>query len=170
MASSTTAIPPMPEGWTACGACTSGSIAHPRGATSRVFGGATTTRTRNERRRGCRGHEPGAGDLTTRDDRANFPPNVLRSLGAAVRRDHGGHERLVHLHVGDESDANARRLDDADDVDADAGTNVARRCDVVPRHVGRDDAGHDAAVSGSDVVALSPGRLQDGRASPRPAD
>ena len=48
-------------------------------------------------------------------------------------------DRLVHVHVRDGRDADARRLDDVDGVDADARTDVARRRGVVPRHVGRDD-------------------------------
>src|SRR5437667_10792365 len=35
----------MRADWTACGACTSGSTAHPRGATRRACGGAATTST-----------------------------------------------------------------------------------------------------------------------------
>src|SRR2546426_1133531 len=55
MASSTTPIPPMRADWTASGACTSGSTAHPRGATRRASGGAaTTSTTRAERSPGCR--------------------------------------------------------------------------------------------------------------------
>ena len=46
-------------------------------------------------------------------------------------------------------DADARRLDDVDGVDADARSDVARRRGVVPRHVGRDDGGDDAAVPGA---------------------
>src|SRR3970040_2449596 len=41
---------------------------------------------------------------------------------------------------------------------------------VVPRHVGRDDGGDDAAVPGPDAVALPPGRRQDRRDAPRSAD
>src|SRR3989442_9266751 len=42
--------------WTASGACSSGSTAPPRGATRRASGGAaTTSTTRAERSRGCRG-------------------------------------------------------------------------------------------------------------------
>src|SRR5438128_10761746 len=60
MASSTTPIPPMRADWTASGACTSGSTAHPRGATRRASGGAaTTSTTRAERSRGCRGATAG---------------------------------------------------------------------------------------------------------------
>ena len=72
-------------------------------------------------------------------------------------------DRLVHIHVGDGRDADARRLDDVDGVDADARTDVARRRGVVPRHVGRDDGGDDAAVPGAHAAALPPGRRQDRR-------
>ena len=54
----------------------------------------------------------------------------------------------MRVHVGDGRDADARRLDDVDGVDADARTDVARRRGVVPRHVGRDDGGDDAAILG----------------------
>src|SRR5207249_4754837 len=72
-------------------------------------------------------------------------------------------DRLVRVHVGDGRDADARRLDDVDgvDADADARTDVARRRGVVPRHVGRDDGGDDAAILGANAVALPPGRRQD---------
>src|ERR1700737_5255049 len=50
----------MRADWTASGACTSGSTAHPRGATRRASGGAaTTSTTRAERSRGCRGATAG---------------------------------------------------------------------------------------------------------------
>jgi hypothetical protein len=39
-------------------------------------------------------------------------------------------------------------------VDAQARTNVARRGGVVPRHVGRDDGGDDAAILDPNAVAL----------------
>ena len=41
---------------------------------------------------------------------------------------------------------------------------------VVPRHVGRDDGGDDAAVPGSDAVALPPRRRQAGPDAARSAD
>src|SRR5439155_9747171 len=60
MASSTTPIPPMRADWTASGACTSGSTAHPKGATRRASGGAATMSTTSaERSRGCRGATAG---------------------------------------------------------------------------------------------------------------
>src|SRR6516225_249919 len=40
----------MRADWTASGACTSGSTAHPRGATRRACGGAATTSTNNKRK------------------------------------------------------------------------------------------------------------------------
>src|SRR2546426_2529351 len=102
----------------ASGACTSGSTAHPGGATRRECGGAAmTSTTRAERNR-------------------------------------------------DGRDSDARRLDDVDGVDADARTDVARRRDVVPRHVGHDDGGDDAAVPDPNVVALSPGSWRDRRDAP----
>ncbi len=52
---------------------------------------------------------------------------------------------MVHIDVGDGRDADARRLDDVDGVDADARTNVDRGHYVIPRDVGRDDGGDDAA-------------------------
>src|SRR5437879_99030 len=45
-----------------------------------------------------------------------------------------------------------------DERDVDVRTHVARRRGVVPWHVGRDDGGDDATVSGPDAVALPPGR------------
>src|SRR5512145_2160842 len=141
MASSTTPIPPMRADWTLSGACTRGSTARPGGATRRASGGAATTSTTSA--------EPSRG--------ASLP---LR-LGAALRRQRGGDDRMVRIHVGDGRDGDARRLDDVDGVDADARTDVARRRSVVPRHVGRDDGGDDAAVLGLNAVALPPGRRQD---------
>ena len=47
----------------------------------------------------------------------------------------------MRIHVTDGRDADARRLDDVDDVDADAGAEVGRRHGVVRRDVGRDDDG-----------------------------
>src|SRR5206468_13019696 len=91
-------------------------------------------------------------------------------LSAALRCQHGGHDRLVRVHVGDGRDADAGRLDHVDGVDADARADVARRRGVVPRHVGRDDAGDDAAVLDANVVALPPGGWQDRRDPPRSAD
>ena len=75
----------------------------------------------------------------------------------------------MRVHVGDGRDADARRLDDVDGVDADARTDVGRRRGVVPLHVGRDDGGDDAAVLGPNAVALPPGRWQDRRDAPRSA-
>ena len=68
---------------------------------------------------------------------------------------HGTNDRLVRVHVGDGRDAGARRLDDVDGVDADARTDVARRCGVVPRHVGRDDGSDDAGILGADAVSAT---------------
>src|SRR5512132_1143961 len=115
-------MPPMRADWTASGACTSGSTAPPRGATRRACGGAATTSTTSaEPSRGCRWRNRGTGDLTTHGFRASFPASLLRRLGAALRRQRGGDDRLVRVHVGDGRDADARRLDDVDGLDADVG-------------------------------------------------
>jgi hypothetical protein len=54
-----------------------------------------------------------------------LPASLLRRLGAALRGQRGGDDRLVRVHVGDGRDADARRLDDVDGLDADARTDVA---------------------------------------------
>src|SRR5215471_1213363 len=97
------------------------------------------------------------GDLTTHV----FPTKLLRRLGAALRRQCGGNDRLVCIDAGDGGDADARRLDDVDGLDASARTYMARGRGVVPWHVGRDDGGNDAAVPGPNAAALPPGRWQD---------
>src|SRR5438552_4276090 len=102
----------------ASGACTSGSIARPMGATRRECGGAAMTSTpRAERNR-------------------------------------------------DGRDADARRLDNVDAMDADARADLARRRGIFPRRVGRNDGGDDAAVPDADVVALPPGTFPDRRDAP----
>src|SRR5436305_15176404 len=106
------------------------------------------------------------GDLTTHGFRASFPASLFWRLSAALRCQRGGNDRLVRVHVGDGRDADGRRLDDVDGVDADARTDVARRCGGVPWHVDRDDGGDDAAVPGPNAVALPPGRRQDSRLRP----
>jgi Predicted metal-binding integral membrane protein (DUF2182) len=78
---------------------------------------------------------------------------VFWRLSAALCCERGGNDRLVRVHVGDGRDADARRLDDVDGVDADARTDVARRRGVVPWHVDRNDGGDDAAVLGPNAVA-----------------
>src|SRR5213075_2879127 len=102
--------------------------------------------------------------------RASFPASVPWRFGAALRRRRCADGRLERVDVGDGRDADARRLDDVDGVDADARTDVAGRRGVVPRHVGRDDGGDDAAVFGPDAVALPSGGWQDRRDAPRSAD
>jgi hypothetical protein len=54
----------------------------------------------------------------------------------------------VRVHVGDGRNADARRLDDVDGVDADAWTDVARRRGVVPWHVGRDGSARHSSRQG----------------------
>src|SRR5262245_4785977 len=104
----------MPADWTAFGACISGSTAHPRGVTKRASGGvATTSTTSDEGCHGCHGFPA-------------FPTRILRRLGAALRCQRGRDDRLVRVHVGDGRNADARRMDDVDGVDADARTNVVR--------------------------------------------
>src|SRR5438445_11927079 len=161
----------MRADWTVSGACTSGSTAPPSGRTSRASGGsATTSTTSAEPRRGCRWRNRGTGDLTTYGYRPTCPASLLRRLGAALRRQRGGDDRLVHVHVGDGRDADARRLDDVDGVDADARSDVAGRRGVVPRHVGRADGSDDAAILGANAVAPPPGRRRDRRVASRSAD
>src|SRR5262245_36591524 len=146
----------MRAGWTASGACTSGSTALPWGATRPASGGAATTSTASaEPGRPQRGTtaEPGP----THAFQTSFRASLLRSRRAALRRQRGGDDLLVRVHVGDGWDGDARRLDDVDGVDADARAELARRRGVVPRHVGRDDGGDDAAVPGADAGALPRG-------------
>src|SRR2546425_4351922 len=88
MASSTTPIPPMRADWTASGACTSGSTAPPRGVTRRASGGAaTTSTTRAERSRGCRGATAGL----VRHPRPPWVGAGPRRPGPASARPHRGH-------------------------------------------------------------------------------
>ena len=105
-------------------------------------------------RRGC---NRGTRNLTTHGLRSTLRGSVRWRLRGALRWQHDADDRLVHIHVGDGRDADARRLDDVDGVDADARTDVVRRGGVVPRHVGRDDGGDDAAVPGPYAAALPPG-------------
>ena len=101
--------------------------------------------------------------LTTHGFRSTLRDSLRWRLRVALRSQRDADDRLVHVHVGDGRDADAGRLDDVDGVDADARTDVARRGGVVPRHVGRDDGGDDAAVPGAHAAALPPGRRQDRR-------
>src|SRR4051794_17769092 len=60
--------------------------------------------------------------------------------------------------------ADARRCNaDGDAVDACPGTKLDWCRGVIPRYVGRDDGGDDAAVTRPDVTALSPGRRRHRR-------
>src|SRR3989454_672412 len=99
-ASSPTPIPPMRAAWTACGACTSGSTARPRGATRPASGGAATTSTpRNERHADVRsvgrrrvvpwhvGRDDGGDDAAIPGpDAAALPPGRSRSADRARGR------------------------------------------------------------------------------------
>src|SRR6202795_4709332 len=127
MASSTTPIPPMRADWTASGACTSGSTAPPRGATRRASGGsATTSTTSAEQRRGYRGATEERRDLATHGVRASLRARLPGCLGAALRGQRGGDDRLVRVDVGDGPVADGRRLDDVDGEDGDARADMAR--------------------------------------------
>src|SRR4029450_3288584 len=173
----------MREASTHYGVCTRGSTGPPRDATRRAAcGGAATTSTASaESPHEIRWHErvsgpprslcslppegeqaflgtarrKANGDLATNDFRASLPASVLRRLGLALRGPRDGHHHLVCIHVDDERDAHAGRLDDVDGVDADARTIVDRRRGVIPWHVGRDDGRDDAAILGARAVELS---------------
>ena len=68
---------------------------------------------------------------------------------------HSGHSPLVEVHVGEGRDADARRLNDVDDLDAHARTDMGRRHIFVLGHVRHDD-GCDDAFAGAGVGSLSP--------------
>src|SRR5688572_29702699 len=108
----------MRADWMASGACTSGSIERRRDATRMASGGAATTSTPTPSRTSAARRE-----LTTH----GFPTNLLRRLGAAVRGQRGVDDRLVRVDVGDGRNADARRLDDVDGLDADARPVLVRR-------------------------------------------
>ena len=128
-------IPPMCVDWTGLWGIYQWLDRAPQGATRRSSGGAaTTSRLRAEPSRGCRWRNR---DESSHD--ASFPSELLRRLGAALSRERGGDDLLERLHLGYGRDADARRLDDVDGMDADARRDVARRRGVVLRHVGRDD-------------------------------
>src|ERR1041385_7079267 len=156
-ASCTTRTPPTRADWTVCGACTSGSTARQRAATSLTSGGASTTSTTAERSPDGHGATLGSGDVAALR-RARIPARVPRPLRAAPRGQRGGNRRVERLDVGDGRDV--------DGVDAAAGAAMAGRRGVVPRHVGRDDDGDDAAVPDPDAVAPSRGDGPDGRRRP----
>src|SRR6202521_5380312 len=105
MALFTTLTPPTRAASTASGACTSGSIALRSVATKKASGGGGTTSTQ-------------------RDDISASP---RRQRGTALRRQRGGDDHLLPVHVGDGRDDDARRLDDVDGVDADARPILAGR-------------------------------------------
>src|ERR1700675_3166749 len=137
----------------------------PKGPTRRAAGGAaTTSTTRAERSRGCFGATAGP-EISRARLPSELPCRRFLASQPALRCQRGGNE-LVRVHVGDVRDADARRLDDVDGVDADARTDVDRRRGVVPWHVGRDDGGDDAAVPGPDAVAVPPGRWEGRRDAP----
>src|SRR6185436_1096949 len=135
----------MRAAWTGCGECISGSTAHRTDATRAACGGGVTTNTASGERR-LRDGARRAGRL---------PTIILWRGGAAVRSQCRRDDRLVRIDV-DNRHADAGRLDDVDDVDAYAGTDVVRRRRVVPRYVDADDDSDDVAVAHAGAVALSP--------------
>jgi hypothetical protein len=115
--------------------------------------------------------EPSRGSrLTTHGFRASSRASLSRRLGVALRRKRSAHDRLVRINVDHGPNADARRVDDVDGVDADARTDVGRLRRVVSRHVDRDDGGDDAAILGAHAAAVPPGRRRDRRDAPRRAD
>src|SRR5262249_7496906 len=146
--------------WTGSGVCTSGSTVHLRDATTRASGGAAMTSTTSAEQR----------KITTHGFRAMFTASLLRRLSATLCRQRSADDRVVHVHAGDGRDADARRLDNVDGVDAAARTDLAGRRGVVPCHVGCNDDRNDAAVLDADVVALPPGARRERPHAPRPAD
>ena len=95
------------------------------------------------------------------DFRENFTAGILRHFSVALSHQRSGDHRLVWLHVIHARDAHARRLDDVDVLDTDAGTDMARRHRLFRRHMGRDDDGDDAAVVGANALELSPDDWQE---------
>ena len=84
--------------------------------------------------------------------RAGIPAGISPRINAApchLDEQRCANDRLVHFDVGDGWHADARGLDDVDDVDADARPDVAGRRGVIPWHVARDDGGDDAAGTGA---------------------
>src|SRR5215469_12908520 len=157
----------MREDWTMFGACTRGSIVPPGGVTRPASGGAETTSTESDEQQG-RWQQAVEGD--EHDVRENFTTRILRHLSAALSRERSAYNCLVWLHVIDGRDAHARRLDDVDDLDTGAGTDVAGRRGSIRCHVGRDDDGDDAAVIGANAVVLSADTWQERRDAPQLAD
>src|SRR5438876_4649446 len=84
--------------WTASGACTNGSTAHPRGATRRASGGAATTSTTGAER--TRGARPATtlrrrAPLRDRDHERRVFARCFDSHEVAA----GRHRGAVHHHV-----------------------------------------------------------------------
>src|SRR6185312_5621848 len=163
-------IPRTGAVWTACGERTSGSTAHRPGATRRMLpvpgGAATTSTARSESNGLARGDVSAYRSRSSR--RCSVAARFPRQLRIAVRSRHGGDDSVVRIDVTDGRDVHARRLDDVDDVDANAGTGMVRGRGVIPWHVGRDDGDDDVAFSGADVGALPTGCRPD--CAPGPAD
>src|SRR5260221_14097275 len=90
---------------------------------------------------------------------ALFPQNLLWCIGAAHCRQHSGHNSLGCVHVHNGWHADARRLDNVNDVDALAG--LVWLGVVVSRDVGRDDDGDDDAIPGANAVTVPPGHRNE---------
>src|SRR5262249_16135560 len=95
---------------------------------------------------------------------------ILCCLCAAIRCWCSGNDRLVHIDVGDGRDADARRRDDVDGVDAAARPDVARPRRNVSEYGDCDEGVNDAAVICPNAATLSTGRAIDTRGAPRSAD
>ena len=159
--------PPMPVDWTL--GRTSGSTAHPRDATRKASGGATTTNTTSIEPPRVSLAQPGDGRSQGMVSGASFPA-ASSACRRCLCRQRDGDDRVVRIHVDDGRNGDARRLDDVDGVDADARTDMAGRGGGVPRHVARDDGSDDAAIPGADAVALLEGGRRNGRDAGWPAD
>jgi hypothetical protein len=115
-------------------------------------GGNAMTSTASKER--CGSGAMSEPEVTIHGSRAHFTSRLPWHFSAAFRDQLSVDSRLVLVDASDGNNANAGRLDDVDGLDAKAGTELALRRSFVPRHVDRDDGRDDAAVPGSDVVAL----------------
>src|SRR5579864_5195839 len=109
-------------------------------------------------------------EITTHGFREDFTASVLQYLSDAFCHERSTDHCLVWLDVNDGRDADARRLDDVDGVDAAGWTDLAGSYDIIRWHVVRDDGGNDAALVGADTVSLSRAARQGKRNAPELAD
>src|SRR5579871_329314 len=101
--------------WTVSGACTSGWIGPPRDAMSTASGGAATMSTATAERGSRLGGHASRTQVTHGFEasfsfRASLRSGLLWCLGAVLRAQRSGHDRLVQLDVGDGRNGNARWL------------------------------------------------------------